>query len=80
MPNRRVMYTWPLEGLSVVKGNFHAAFLGGWAAVTSLRLPGDLFNDDGVLMALQRTESMSLLNDLQSTDLGFYPHALLKEK
>ena len=40
MPNRRVMYTWPLEGLSVVKGNFHAAFLGGWAAVTSLRLPG----------------------------------------
>ena len=23
------MYTWPLEGLSVVKGNFHAAFLGG---------------------------------------------------
>jgi len=29
-PNRRVVYTQPLKGLSHVGGNIHAWFLGGW--------------------------------------------------
>ena len=46
--------TVPYQGLSRVRGNSHARFLGGGAAATSPRYPPDSFSEDCCHAALQR--------------------------